>query len=133
MNSDDSNRVALSLIVNDKDDILFGRRKDNGKYTVAGGHIKKGENPYNGMTRELKEETGLDALDLKMIKASYCKGKIIYLFKILVDPKQEIDPNGDPDEECEFWSYMDPNDAVHNLHVKAEDNIVLKYWAYETD
>lgn len=131
MDKGDTNRVALALIVNKNDDILFGRRQDNGRYTIPGGHLKENESPFDGMKRELKEETGLDALDLKLVKIGQKGVRQLHLFIVRVDPDQKADPSGDPDQECDFWEYLNPNDAVHNLHVKIEDNIVLHYWAYE--
>lgn len=124
-------RVSIALIRDHKDDILFGLRGDVNKFTNPGGHLEEGECPYAGCVRELKEETGLDAVDIKMAKVSYVKEKniMVYVFEVKIDPDQKIDPSEDPDKECAIWAYMDPNDIVDQLHVPLEDNVVLKYWA----
>jgi 8-oxo-dGTP pyrophosphatase MutT (NUDIX family) len=123
-----SNRVAMSLITDENDNILMGKRNDSGKWTTPGGHLEVNEDPFEGMARELKEEAGLDAKEIKIIRVEK-KGKmLIYVMKVTVDPDQEIDASNDPDEECDDWSYEDPNDCVENLHVELEKNVVLKAW-----
>ena len=125
-----SRRVAINLIVDGQDNILMGRRSDNQKITVPAGHIMSKEDPHRGAIRELKEETGLDAKDIKLVGSHWDKDRnlILYLFKVTVDPEQAIDVSGDPDKECETWSYQNPNDVVEELHVPIEHNIALKYW-----
>jgi len=123
-----TNRVAMALICDHKGDVLTGIRNDNGKYTVPGGHLNKGEDPFEGVARELKEESGLDAKSMKIVKVTK-KGKmLVYVMKVEIDPNQEVDATQDPDQECDTWFFMDPNETVHNLHVDLEDNTVLQAW-----
>ena len=126
----DSNRVCTALIVDESDNILMGQRNDNSLFTIPGGHAEKGECPYACMARELKEETGLDAECLEIIKVSYKKEKnlMIYVFKVKIDPAQSVDVSSDPDKECDFWHYKDPNEVKDELHVPIEDNCALKCW-----
>ena len=107
----------------------MGQRNDNDKWANPGGHLKVGEQYFEGCLRELKEETGLDAKEIKLIKMCKCGKILVYLFKIKVDPEQEIDASKDPDKECDTWSYMDPNDIKEELDVPPEENVVIKYWA----
>ena len=125
-----SKRVAICLITDHKDNILMGRRNDNQKITVPAGHIMTQEDPHTGAMRELKEETGLDTQDIQLIGSHWDKEKnlILYLFKVTVNPEQQIDVSGDPDKECDNWNYMDPNDVVEELHVPLQNNIALQYW-----
>jgi 8-oxo-dGTP pyrophosphatase MutT (NUDIX family) len=121
-------RVACCLIRDWKDDLLMGKRNDNGKFTQPGGHLDKGECPYLGCIRECKEETGLDAIDTKLVKVRKNGDVMVYVFEVKVDPDQLVDASKDPDKECDDWEYMDPNEVSDNLHVPVEHNIVLKYW-----
>lgn len=125
----DSNRAAIALVTDSEDNILMGKRNDSGKYTVPAGGIKIGECPYMGMMRELKEETGLDAKNIKLIQCKKAGNTLLYLFKIDVDLDQEIDTSQDPDEECETWEYLDPNTVVNELHHPLDRNLALIYWA----
>ena len=125
-----SKRVAICYITDENDNILMGMRNDCSLYTIPCGHVENGEDPYEGAARELKEETGLDAIDIKMIgcKIEPKKNIMLYLFKVKIDPSQTIDTTRDPDQECDMWFFMDPNDVKEELHVPVEENIALKYW-----
>ena len=91
-------RVACCLLRDWKDDILMGKRNDNGLYTQPGGHLDKGECPYVGAIRELKEETGLDATDTKLVKVCKNDKIMLYVFEMSVSSDQEVDVSGDPDD-----------------------------------
>tara|TARA_R100000951_G_scaffold19275_2_gene16094 strand:+ start:4321 stop:4716 length:396 start_codon:yes stop_codon:yes gene_type:complete len=124
-----SKRVAIGLITNSEDKILMGKRNDTEKWTTPCGHIEVGECPFLGMARELKEEAGLDAKNIELVKVGMQDGMLLYLFKIEVDEDQKVDCSGDPDEECDDFSYEDPFDHIDELHVPASKNWVLKHWA----
>ena len=121
-------RVACCLLRDWKDDILMGKRNDNNLFTQPGGHLDKGECPYMGAIRELKEETGLDATDTQLVKVCKNENIMVYVFEMKVNPNQKIDVSGDPDKECDSWEYMDPNDVKEQLHIPLDKNAVLKYW-----
>lgn len=122
-------RVAVGLIVDSNDKVLMGKRNDTDKFTVPAGHIEKGECPFLGMARELKEETGLDAKEIRLVQAGIQDSILIYLFKVEVDCDQKIDASNDPDNECDNWTYEDPFDHIEELHVPASKNWALKFWA----
>lgn len=124
----DTNRVAAILIRDSEDNILLGERNDNNKFANPGGHLKVNEDYYDGAMRELKEETGLDAQEIQLIKMCKIGKNLIYLFEAKVDPEQSIDTSNDPDKECDSWNYLDPNNIKDSLHVPIEDNVVIKYW-----
>ena len=128
-----SNRVCVALITDGDDNILFGKRKDTGKYTNIGGHAEIGECAYDAMCREMKEEAGLDALDVKIAKVAKVGDKLIYIFKVKIDPNQKIDVSKDPDKEFEDGSlqFLDPNTILDNLHVPVDKNLVLQAYLEE--
>lgn len=54
--------TATALILNDtQTKILLIKRRDNGRWFPPGGHVKRGELPYEAVLREVREETGYDA------------------------------------------------------------------------
>lgn len=130
MSNKNSKRIAIALVTNENDKILMGKRNDTDKWTMPAGHIEKGECPFMGMARELKEETGLDAVDIKLVSCRMKNNMLLYVFKVEIDADQEIDTSGDPDKECDDWTYEDPFDHINELHVPADRNLALKYWAY---
>ena len=126
-------RVAVGVIIDDDKNILMGKRNDNNLWTIPGGHAKKNEDIYEAMIRELKEETGLDAKQLKIVKV--CKKKegsvLVYVFRISVDKDQKVDTSGDPDNEVDVWEYADPFECISKLHVPISENYAIKHWARE--
>lgn len=125
-----TNRVAVAIIRDHNDNVLFGIRNDNGLYTNPAGHLNKGEDPFDGCARELREETGLNATDIKLVRAGFKKGKkvLVYIFDVKVDLSQQFDSSNDPDKECDIWAYLDPNEVADQLHVPLEENWGLEYW-----
>jgi 8-oxo-dGTP pyrophosphatase MutT (NUDIX family) len=122
-------RASVGLIRNNQDRILMGKRNDTDKWTVPAGKLKHKECPYEGMARELKEETGLDAKEIKLRKVIFENNILLYLFEIKIDSDQKIDTSNDPDQECNEWTYEDPFDHIHELHIPANKNLALRYWA----
>ena len=57
---------ACVIVVNDKDEVLLQRRKDNHLWCYSGGSIELDEDVEQAATRELFEETGLVARELKL-------------------------------------------------------------------
>ena len=108
----------------------MGLRNDNGKWTNPAGGIGKKEDPFHAAARELKEETGLDVVEMKLAGAHWDKERniILYLFKIEVNPAQPMDWSKDPDKEFKELKFVNPNEIVEELHVPLEHNIALKYW-----
>ncbi len=57
--------VGATVIAEKEDKILFQKRRDNGCWGLPGGCLELGETVEEAVARELTEETGLVALELK--------------------------------------------------------------------
>jgi ADP-ribose pyrophosphatase YjhB (NUDIX family) len=124
-------RYAALLIEDSSGNILLGKKDGGDKYANPGGKAEKGEDIYQTAIRELKEETNLDVIDIKLIKVVNKKNRkvIVYGFKVTVDPNQKIDTSNDPDKEFkEGLEYLNPVDVVDKLYVPLEDNVLLQYY-----
>lgn len=70
-----------AIIVNSENKILLLQRSDKsslgGKWSLPGGALEEGENPYEAIQREIDEETELKVTDIKPfhIKSSQNKDK----------------------------------------------------------
>lgn len=125
-------RFAVAYIKDNKDNLLMGKRNDSGKWTNSAGGLYAKECPFEGMARELKEETGLDAKSMKLLKVGKKDGNsIIYLFEVIIDPNQAIDPSKDPDDECAHWEYIDPIEIIDDLHIPLSENWAIQHWIKE--
>ncbi len=58
---DERHSVAVAAIVLDqRDRVLLMRRRDHGNWEPPGGVLKPGEQPDEGVAREVREETGVE-------------------------------------------------------------------------
>lgn len=87
--------AARIIIENEKEEILFIKRKDNGNLGIPAGGFEENETIEECIIREVKEETGLEILKMNLIGLSS-------------NPKKETVkyPNGDVIQYfvCEFYS-----------------------------
>ena len=62
---DEYNTKARAILINNNNEILIGNY--GGTYLLPGGSIDYNEDIINGLTRELKEETGIDYKEEELI------------------------------------------------------------------
>ena len=60
MDSDRKHWVSVAAAIVDGDRVLAIRRRDNGKWEPPGGTLEPDESIFDGLRREVEEETGLD-------------------------------------------------------------------------
>jgi ADP-ribose pyrophosphatase YjhB (NUDIX family) len=58
--------AASAIVVNEAKQILLHRRSDNNLWSVPGGAMKIGESIVDTVTREVKEETGLEVQPVRV-------------------------------------------------------------------
>jgi len=105
--------------------VLLGRRRGShgeGHYAAPGGHIEFGESFEQAARREVREETGLEIADLKLLSVGN------YVFKREDGERHYIDvdfvceaPAGEPQlaepEKCDGWGWYDLDDLPRPLFV----------------
>ena len=134
---DDVSEVA-SIAVMNCDSLLMGKRRDNGRFTLPGGHLDKGEEKAEAAVRELFEETGIkvDQKDLKYLGSkdvtTYTgKKKKIHCFVYKYDGERPTTKH-DPDKEVEKWEWVDCKDGVphkvaDNMHTPFDKNCLFQF------
>jgi ADP-ribose pyrophosphatase YjhB (NUDIX family) len=122
---------VASVAVMDGSKILMGKRNDNNKYTLPGGHLNGGEKPVDGAKREVKEEAGLEITEPKHLghkTVDTVDGKKkIHAYVVNHDGSKPSTKN-DPDKEVKKWEWIETRDGmpkyvIDNLHSKK--NVVL--------
>ncbi len=122
--------VALVTAYNAQNELLLGRRKDNGRWTLPGGHLEDGEDPREGAIRELLEETGLTPKSLSFVtKYTTTEGVELNVYSATVtgEPHSQLDP----DDEVDEWKFIDvskgmPSKVDSKLHGPEDDTNILR-------
>ena len=73
----------FGLIFDEQDRILLCHRRDYDLWNLPGGGLEGGETPWNGLIREVKEETGLD-VEIENLVGVYSKtdqNEIVFNFR----------------------------------------------------
>lgn len=124
--------VSLVAAYNSDGKLLFGRRNDNGKWTLPGGHAKAGESAEKCAVRELVEETGLKPTGLKQLDVREVRNGTLKITTFQADVEGTPSGKNDPDDECSEWKWVDvsdgvPKDIADNMHgpKSEDDNVVM--------
>lgn len=110
---------VTGCVVDDEGRLLLGRRSDTGEWAMVYGINEPGEEPADTVLREIREETGVDALvtDLVSVKSSrrmltYANGDqtmyMDHLFLCKVNPDGNADPFVGDDESLQV-GWFDPD------------------------
>lgn len=128
---ENKSEVASVAVINGTK-ILMGKRRDNERYTIPGGHLNEGEKPVEGAKRELLEEAGIKHegpfyIGSDDITTFTGKQKTIHAF--VVNHDGPATSKNDPDKEVSKWDWIDtkeglPKHVIENLH--SPKNVVLK-------
>jgi 8-oxo-dGTP pyrophosphatase MutT (NUDIX family) len=134
MAKSDARKQVASIAVIDGDRLLMGKRNDNGRVTLPGGHLNPGESPAEGASRELYEETGIriDPSKLRHLgseEVTTFTGKSMIIHSYACFGYYNTDTERDPDDEVQNWYYVDvsgglPKEISDNLH--SPKNTTLK-------
>jgi len=83
---------AAAVILNDKDEVLIlnhALRFYSG-WGLPGGFIGNGEQPRDGIRREIREETGIELASLRMIDVRVINRHVEMIFAATADGKPEV-------------------------------------------
>ncbi|MGD0176180.1 MAG: NUDIX domain-containing protein [Candidatus Bathyarchaeia archaeon] len=122
-----------ALVVSEKGEVLIVRsHKWGNKYTVPGGHIELGERAEDAITREVKEETGLDTEPVGLLivqEAIYPKDfhkheHYIFMDYVLKTKSSKVQLDG---RELQDYVWVKPEEALKLDLEEYTRNFVLKY------
>ncbi|HIY78802.1 MAG TPA: NUDIX domain-containing protein [Candidatus Borkfalkia excrementavium] len=107
-------KTAVSMVAVNKaqDKILIGKHT-NGEYLLFAGYVKKGESAEKAIVREIKEETGQNAVKYKYMCSRYHEPKnVLMLGFIVVISDGDISVNQDEIEEVKWCSFDEAIETV---------------------
>jgi len=110
----------FGIITNKKDEVLLVHRNDYDLWNLPGGGLEKGESPWEGVIREVKEETGLDVEVSKLlgVYSKAPKNEIVFNFECGVI-------GGEPtlNEEANDIRYFNIKNLPQNISPKQVERI----------
>ena len=124
---------VFAIILNEKREILLCHRRDSDFWNLPGGGLEEKESPWEGIAREVKEETGFK-IEIKRLIGVYHKAEkkeIIFSFKCVITGGRSI-LNNEADQIMFFPYEKLPKNISQKHRDRIEDalknlnNIVLK-------
>ena len=129
--------ITCACIVRNPDGkiLLLASPKQNGKWTLPGGHIEPGEKILESAIREVKEETGLDAKAVAIVRfdevlnpPDFHRNIHLIYFDCLLDVGS-TEPTLDP-SEASAYCWADPKEALSMDLAKGYENDINGYLEY---
>lgn len=109
--------------------ILLGERIPSGRFGPPGGKVEPGESPEQALTREVMEETGIDALEyyLDMIIETPDDWRV-HVYEI---SHYEGEPENREPNKCKSWEWIPEEDLskipiLYSLEAYGNKHQILK-------
>ena len=111
---------VFGIIKNEENRVLLCLRNDYNIWNLPGGGLEKGETPWQGIIREVKEETGLNIEVIKLIGvySKPNKDEIVFSFECNI-----IDGELILNEEAKDIKYFSLDKIPENTVVKQVERI----------
>ncbi len=111
---------AFGIIFNDEGKVLLGHRRDYDAWDLLGGGLESGESPWEGVRREVKEESGLDVeiVRLSGVYSKPYKDEVVFTFVC-----KKIGGELTINDEADALEFFDINNLPKNMSEKHIERI----------
>lgn len=118
--------TAVSMVVLNraKDKILLAKHVGHDEYILFAGYIKKGETAEKAVSREFKEETGLNTVKVKYTSSRYHEPRNVLMLNFLM-----IAEDGEPTlntKEIDEVRWFTPSEALEAIKKDSTAEAFLK-------
>lgn len=107
-------RVSIKGLVIDQTGRFLLTKENNGKWELLGGGLEHGEDPYSGLKREIKEETGLEVIQVstspKYFITTRRQGHNTYIANVIYEIKLK-DLDFIASDECQELRFFNIDEA----------------------
>lgn len=128
---------VFAAVFDEKDKILCVKiNYGSGNWTLPGGHLENNESPYDGVKREVLEETGyiVDVENLISVYSAPQKDDIVFLFKARIKGQIEWKPDNEI-QQIGFFEKTNLPSQIHPWNIKrindAYENKKSNLWIFE--
>ncbi len=119
---------VFAIITDDEDRVLLCHRTDHDLWNLPGGGVEEGETPWDALIREVREETGLEAVPIHLteVNSKPDKDEIVFTFTCQVNGGSLTLNN-----EADQLEYFALNQIPHNMSAKQLERL-NNYFADKT-
>lgn len=107
--------VAVSMIVRNRENgkIILIKQYGKDRYILVAGYVNRGETAEAAVVREIKEETGMTAVEIHFNRTRFFEpsNTLMCNFTAFVENDGELTPN----EEIDSYSWFTPEEARTNI------------------
>jgi 8-oxo-dGTP pyrophosphatase MutT (NUDIX family) len=112
--------AAYAVVANERDEVLLTRRRDGGEWVLPGGSVEEGEAPWEAVAREVREESGLEIGDVRLV-GIYAKRREHDLVLMFTAPAVRGVPRRS--EERDRVVFVDPDQLPDETSDRDRDRI----------
>ena len=120
-----STAVSMLALNHEKTRILLITQYGKPYYVLPAGYVDKGENAEHAVRRELKEELGMEALDLRYLNSHYYEPSetLMLNFSVTIDEEEPT-----PNREVDSWRWFSISEAKRVVRPGGLAERLLKDW-----
>ena len=115
---------VFAAIFDEENRILFCHRTDQDNWNLPGGCLEHGESPWDGVIREVKEETGYDVRVERLAgiySKTYNNDIVMQFICVVVDGEKNLNSEAD---KIKYFAFADIPNNTFSKHVERVKDIL---------